>query len=442
MTATKGPQGKKIRRDDPEALRLREAVLRNMVPLIVERGLDWDGARRQNDAGWIVMRGDEPHQVHLTQDVLLTVFTAALAMAAEQTRPRQVAGAKGNDLAAASRKSPESYLARPGTALADETPAPGRQAGSLPGEELRHFPHHIEDVRAGDIRTRPGYQRLLSERWAAELARDFNSLLLRPIMVSRRADGSLWCIDGQHRLRCVCFYLGREDSTLEADVYEGLTYEQETILCESFVHAKPQGVLDYLRLKFERSDVDAVQLVQAVRAAGLDVAFDKAGRGRIASAGALVSIYEAAGQAHLSEVLTLLTDCFGDHPKVYVQPHLLGVHGFLVRYADDKAYTRAALVTKMEQAGLAGVQQKAAVLLPTTSSGNRATSFGKAMQTLYNSGRRANFLPEWQEGVLTQRQRERREEVAKVLQKRYGFTPGGRQNGRRKSTIPLEEDHS
>jgi len=336
---------------------------------------------------------------------------------------------RARDLRVATSASPDTLLARP---VSDETLI----------ETMQRYRHGVTWVRAGDINTRPGYQRLLSERWAAEIARDFNGFLMRPVLCARRADGTLWCIDGQHRLRAFTFYLGREDEQIEVDIYENLTYGEETLLCESFVHSKPSGVLDYLRLKYEREDPDALALVQAVRAAGLDVAFDKAGKGRVASAGALVAVYEAGGGEHLSETLNLLTDCFGEQSRVYIQPQIMGVHGFLVRYGEHPAYSRKALVEKCQNLGLGAVQQKQAILLPTISGGNRATAFGKALQTIYNAGRRANFLPEWVEGVLTQRQRERREAINKLVGREFGFTPAGRANGRKKHLTIAEEDHA
>lgn len=417
--------------DDPEFRRWQQAVLVVLMAQVHEQGLTWEQAVARNVEGWVVTRGGQPYTIRLDEDALRATYDSASAMAAELPRGerQETAMASGGNLTAATRRSPDSVLARPRTE--DELVA-----------TLRHYRHRVEDVQANTINTRPGYQRLLSERWAAEIARDFNGFLMRPILCARRQDGSLWCIDGQHRLRAFCFYLGRGEEFIEADVYEGLSYADETLLCESFVHAKPAGVLDYLRLKYERNDPDAVALVAAVRSVGLDVAFEKAGRGKVASAGALVAVYEAGGGEHLAETLNLLGDCFGDQPKVFVQPHVLGMHGFLVRYGEHQAYQRASLVEKAAKLGLGAVMQKQAVLVPTISGGNRATAFGKALQTIYNAGRRSNFLPEWQEGVLTQRQRERREAIGKLVGQEYGFVPAGRTNGRKVHLAVMEEDHA
>lgn len=301
--------------------------------------------------------------------------------------------------------------------------------------------HHTSWVPARQLEMGSPYQRLISDRWAAEIARDFTPFLLRQIMVSHREDGTYWVIDGQHRVRAITHYLGRGEEEVECDVYEGLTYEEETLLCEAFVHAKPMGILDYLRIKFERNDPDAVALMNAVHEAGLQVALtNQRVKGQVAAAGALVGVYESSDGPWLTEVLRLLIDCFGLGTGVFVQPHIMGMHGFLVRYAGHDNYQRADFVRKVGSLGLGAVAQRAAVLVPTINGGNRATAFGKAMQTIYNSGRRGRFLPEWQDGVLTEKQRERRNAVAATLNEQYGFKAAARGKGRAKHVGVLEED--
>lgn len=71
-----------------------------------------------------------------------------------------------------------------------------------------------------------GYQRPIDEARARRYLDNFDAHLLGVITVSRRADGSLWVIDGQHRC-WVLQQLGK--SVALAAIYSGLTRQQEAI---------------------------------------------------------------------------------------------------------------------------------------------------------------------------------------------------------------------
>lgn len=69
-----------------------------------------------------------------------------------------------------------------------------------------------------------GYQHPLDESRVERYMRDFDPHLLEVITVNRRADGSLWIIDGQHRVE-VLRRLGK--GVVLAAIYSGLSREQE-----------------------------------------------------------------------------------------------------------------------------------------------------------------------------------------------------------------------
>lgn len=69
-----------------------------------------------------------------------------------------------------------------------------------------------------------GYQRPLEEPRLAQMLASYDPRLLGVIVVVRRADGSYWVVDGQHRIELLR-RLGR--SVVLAEIHTGLTREQE-----------------------------------------------------------------------------------------------------------------------------------------------------------------------------------------------------------------------
>lgn len=80
------------------------------------------------------------------------------------------------------------------------------------------------DVRIKDLNIDPAYQREVSGQRVKRIVNEFTWLLFDAILVSKRADGSLWVIDGGHRVE-VGRVLGHEQ--IAAKVATGLTRKQE-----------------------------------------------------------------------------------------------------------------------------------------------------------------------------------------------------------------------
>ena len=84
-----------------------------------------------------------------------------------------------------------------------------------------------EVLQIADIQIDPDYQRDLRHDLIDKIAREYDVVKAGPILVSKRADGSLWNVDGQHRM------IGAEragETEVFANVVHGLTQEQEAAL--------------------------------------------------------------------------------------------------------------------------------------------------------------------------------------------------------------------
>lgn len=85
----------------------------------------------------------------------------------------------------------------------------------------------MELVNISDLRVDERYQRDIKDSWLKQLTRDFDQMLLGVITVSRRKDGSLYVVDGNHRR------LAAKENGMDyivADVREGLSLEKEAEL--------------------------------------------------------------------------------------------------------------------------------------------------------------------------------------------------------------------
>lgn len=93
-------------------------------------------------------------------------------------------------------------------------------------EELQAPVLRVELLRVGDLQVDPAYQRELNERRIRKYKVDFKPIQLGIIEVSRRDDGTMFVVDGQHRVALVKQLFG-PNAQLPAQVYEGWSLQQE-----------------------------------------------------------------------------------------------------------------------------------------------------------------------------------------------------------------------
>ncbi|MEU4425777.1 DUF6551 family protein [Actinoplanes sp. NPDC024001] len=115
-------------------------------------------------------------------------------------------------------------------------------------------------------------QRQFQPGWAAKLEKIWNPSLLTPAIVSLRADGRYYLIDGQHSTHVALLLEGPGFLRL-CWVYEGLTRKEESDL---FLAANRDRrrvrPYDTYRVEITAGEPVALQVQREVRACGLDVA--------------------------------------------------------------------------------------------------------------------------------------------------------------------------
>lgn len=133
----------------------------------------------------------------------------------------------------------------------------------------------LQFLRPSELQIDPAYQRSIesseSQALIRRIAMFWNWDLCQPLVVSRRADGGLYVIDGQHRL---------EAARLRGDIDQlpGVVGDYATAADEaaSFVHLnqqrRPLGALDLFKAALASDDAEAVAIMAALDGAGLSLA--------------------------------------------------------------------------------------------------------------------------------------------------------------------------
>lgn len=279
-------------------------------------------------------------------------------------------------------------------------------------------------LRADTINLHPDYQRALNVTWAKKIAKDFDPELLLPILVSCRADGSLHCIGGQHRLYAFVTVLGWGAELVECDVYRRLTLEQEAALHDATSRVKAHSQLERFRVRVSRGDPLARQLEGILSDCGLAIATNHSStEGVVRAVTALEQIRDEWGSFVLQNALRLLVDAYGPDTAAFKQATLKGTAAFVLRYWTNAAFDRAQLVERLRAKGLYALEQRAVALRQAGISGSHGAyaSIGKAMLGFYNAGRRTRQLPEWKEFVTTPEKQANLVATRAAQGKRAGF---------------------
>lgn len=253
-------------------------------------------------------------------------------------------------------------------------------------------------VSSGCVTVDYTYQRALKDHKVKELIREWDEAQAGVIYVSRREDGTVAVIDGQHRLRAMESVHGG-NVAVQAVVYHHLTVEQEAILFNALNGKRTQtSALEKFRSRLAYRDPVTTDIVDTVHAAGLEINWtfrSKPGHGvhAIAAVAALERIYHTGGRVWLREVLQILVDAWDGAPHSLNASALEGMLTFIGIFWPD--YDHTSLTRKLSLHAPEEVLRDAGVLAKSMHSGRPSTiAFAVVVRGIYNHSRRANRLGE------------------------------------------------
>lgn len=175
----------------------------------------------------------------------------------------------------------------------------------------------LQFIAPAELKVDEGYQRSLdvaaSQALIRKIAQYWNWDLCQPLVVSRRDNGELFVIDGQHRLEGA--KLRRDIAHLPCVVVEYENCEDEAA---SFVHLnqqrRPLSKLDLFKAAVASDDPEAKAILGALADAGLSVAphsnYTAWKPGMVSNIGGIESAWRRHGEAAVRDALRVLGRAF------------------------------------------------------------------------------------------------------------------------------------
>lgn len=197
-------------------------------------------------------------------------------------------------------------------------------------------PARFETVRLRELISDPTFNRPLREGWLAKLEAQFDVSRLGRIAVSRREDGSLVLIDGQHRVEVLRRKGVPEDTkVIPADVYSDLSREQEAELFVYLNNTKMVSAYDKFHALRAAGDVETCTINRIVEMQGLRVGIG-AKDGVVGCIDALRRLYSTGEPkgAILARTLSTADLAWGTTHEAYSSALLRGIGLYLNSHRD------------------------------------------------------------------------------------------------------------
>ena len=241
-----------------------------------------------------------------------------------------------------------------------------------------------------------GYARPLSEGRLRVLRRDWDSMACSPLVISRRLDGSLYVIDGNHR-RVIAFEKGI--TSLPAMIFSELGREREADLYTKLGTVLGQTPWTRFQSKLVAGDQAARAIIRIADTNGFEVNAMAYLDSRIQAIARLEWIYARGGPEGLDWTLGFLRESYNGLRESLGEMQLEGVFSFYMRYNDKVEQHEVA--TMMGAAGINAWHDRAASIWGRVDVGKRSNTYGMAIADMLNDtwrkqGKKTRqLLPAW-----------------------------------------------
>lgn len=247
----------------------------------------------------------------------------------------------------------------------------------------------IEEHPAASLFMDERVQRAIRPQHLKSIAAKLDLDAVGVVIVSRRPDGKLAVLDGQHRIRAL-IDAGMGEWPVTCKVFDGLEIPDEAGLFRRYNTTSKTTSYEDLVKAITEGDPEAIAIDKIAQRNGLKIS-DQTGPATIACASALRKVYRSgeAGPAALAFALHVGVTAWGAHSDS-VDGHLVrGLGDFYLRYGED--IDRGALIKKLAKhkggaRGCIGQAKTLAGLMHVTT--HRGVA--QLVLGLYNRGRREN----------------------------------------------------
>jgi hypothetical protein len=243
------------------------------------------------------------------------------------------------------------------------------------------------------------YQRIISGERVNRIADEYDPARLLPLVVSARDDGSLVIVDGQHRYRAL-IQMGPPDRLVDCRVIHGMTFQREAFVFAALNDTRNRrgttpGVV--FKALLEAGDEERWRIYDTVTDLDLDLDFLMITHDwrNIKAVGTVWKIGHRQGTEHLRDVLRVARAAWPGDRQAFSIQILEGLDALLLR-ARPHGLNILDLIEKLQKATPANLIARAAAAKGIVDV-RQGQGIGRAMLEHYNSGKRGNRLPAWED---------------------------------------------
>jgi hypothetical protein len=220
--------------------------------------------------------------------------------------------------------------------------------------------HRLE----ADNAERGGYQRKPISSHVEEIATAWDLRFYNPPLVSIRADGGRFIMDGNHTTKAAILRADRNGGAnapvfILVRPYYNLTRTQEASFFVKFnSNNTPVNTNGQFKSRLAAGEIRTVHIYEAVRAAGLYVNLDSCAMG-VDTIGAIIPLYDVYDRGdfdHLRVTLETIDRAFGSDPKKFGKNQIIGMSLFLM---DNPTLDREAFINHIYTADITVASIKA-----------------------------------------------------------------------------------
>lgn len=258
-----------------------------------------------------------------------------------------------------------------------------------------------ESFRAGILAVDYDVQRGLDRTRVKRLKENFIPDIIGTIVLSRRAGGGMYILDGQHRIRAMV-ELGLSETMVECKVYDGLTTEQEAQIFFWLNNYLVVHSADKFRARAKFGEPVAVDILKIVDSHGLVVSSSQSD-GHVSAVVSLESVYTGAVAKRkegvygdiLAMTLSVLVEAWPNNAYAMNGELIKGVGMILHRHSSRVTINDLVRKITIRQQGpmgliIAGRDHR------NSQGGTVASGIAYQIVVDYNKGRTRNRLPPWQ----------------------------------------------
>jgi hypothetical protein len=231
-----------------------------------------------------------------------------------------------------------------------------------------------------------GYQRSLNPHKIEKMVDEFDPREITAIVVSQRADGRYWVIDGQHRLEALKM-LGKQ--IILADVRTGMTIPEEAILFVRLNAGTTRvGAWDQFQARLSGNDPVATSMYRIMVEHGYHL--DRSGNSTkgVAAVRSLEKVYK---RGYLPDVMAIISTVWRSDRRATDGPIVEGLAIFLHSYKGQSAFEFERLLDVLAITPPSEILQRQRQLVVEMGRGNGqpAITVAMAIRDVFNGKRRS-----------------------------------------------------